>query len=79
MLCFQHYAVAAWYMIAVSQIDVPALAAQSDLERIADEFLRQQGQRDFNDRGDDPPQYCTFSGVCAGFAAGFRTALAREY
>ena len=36
-----------WYMIAVSHIDVPALAAQADLERIADEFLRQQGQRGF--------------------------------
>src|SRR5436305_372739 len=32
-----------WYMVSVSHIDVPVYAALDELERIADEFLRQQG------------------------------------
>jgi len=31
-----------WYMISVSHIDVPTRASAEDLERIADEFLKQQ-------------------------------------
>lgn len=32
-----------WYMISVSHVNVPAKATPDELERIADEFLRQQG------------------------------------
>lgn len=31
-----------WYMVSVSHVNVPAYASRDDLERIADEFLRQQ-------------------------------------
>lgn len=34
-----------WYMISVSHIDVPVYATSAELERIADEFLFQQGTR----------------------------------
>lgn len=33
-----------WYMISVSHLDVPTYASPEELERIADEFLRQQTQ-----------------------------------
>ena len=33
-----------WYMVSVSHVDVPAYAKPEELERIADEFLWQQGQ-----------------------------------
>ena len=33
-----------WYMVRVSRIDLPTRARAEDLERIADEFLWQQGQ-----------------------------------
>jgi hypothetical protein len=34
-----------WYMISMSHIDVPAYASSEELDRIADEFLKQQGER----------------------------------
>jgi hypothetical protein len=33
-----------WYMVSVSHVDVPVYAKPEELERIADEFLWQQGQ-----------------------------------
>jgi hypothetical protein len=33
-----------WYMVSVSHVDVPPSARSEELERIADEFLWQQGQ-----------------------------------
>jgi len=33
-----------WYMVSVSHVEVPAYAKPEELERIADEFLWQQGQ-----------------------------------
>jgi len=32
-----------WYMISVSHVDIPARATPAQKDRIADEFLRQQG------------------------------------
>lgn len=37
-----------WNMVAVSHVDESALGAGADLERTADELLRQQGQRGLN-------------------------------
>lgn len=34
-----------WYMVSVSHIDVPVHATSEELERMADEFLLQQGSR----------------------------------
>lgn len=34
-----------WYMVSVSHIDIPARMKSSELEMIADELLRQQGDR----------------------------------
>jgi hypothetical protein len=39
-----------WFMVSVSHIDVPVRANSEDLERIADEFLLQQGARRFRRR-----------------------------
>lgn len=33
-----------WYMISISHVDCPARASSEDLESIADNLLRQQGQ-----------------------------------
>ena len=39
-----------WYMVSVSHIDVPIYAKSEELERIADEFLLQQGFRKLSRR-----------------------------
>lgn len=39
-----------WYMVSVSHMDVPVYAKSEDLERIANEFLAQQGARRFRRR-----------------------------
>jgi hypothetical protein len=45
---FRH--AANWYMVSVSHIDVPTYAKSEELERIADEFLLQQGFRKLSRR-----------------------------
>ena len=34
-----------WYMVSLSHVEVPVYARPEELERITDEFLRQQGQK----------------------------------
>jgi hypothetical protein len=39
-----------WYMVSVSHIDAPTYATSEELERMADEFLWQQGSRKYRRR-----------------------------
>ena len=39
-----------WYMVSVSHIDVPVYATSEELDRMADEFLSQQGARKLRKR-----------------------------